>query len=158
MHCQRIFTSRLGSRYFEVRQPAQEKESGGNRRDEDDSDDEAAWARAWQQAQAHWEEADKQAAATVQEADRDQANLWLERTQWQKYLVGKNREELLRATRKPGGEEEDRKNKNRRWKAPGEEEDNSNEPIETAVWEAMEKVARISQESVAKRAGVSMRM
>lgn len=62
----------------------------------------------------------------------------------------------MQAVREPGGGDD---SKNRRRRAPGEdEEDDPYKPIEMAVWTAMEDVSRISQKSVAKRAGVSMRM
>lgn len=147
VYCQRFFTSRHGSQYFEVRRPVEEEnrageEGGGSSNDSSNDSSRATWTRVWQQMQKQIEEAEKAAAAIIQDAERDQANPWLERTQWQQYLVDKNREDLLRAVREPGGGDD---SKNKRRRAPGEdEEDDPYKPIEMAVWTAMEDVSRIS--------------
>ena len=81
------------------------------------------------------------AAAAIEEGERDEVNPWLERAQWQPYLMGIDRDDLLQSIREPSIDADE-----------GEAE-----PVERAVWQAMDDVARIAQASVGK-SGVSVRM
>lgn len=72
----------------------------------------------------------------INEGEGDEVNPWLERTGWNTYLTGLDRIELMAAVNRPDPEEE---------------------PVETAIWSAVEGLARFSQETVAKKAGVFVR-
>jgi hypothetical protein len=68
-------------------------------------------------------------------------NLWLERTGWLPYLVGMERPDLLACIEEPNSD-------------PKKDE----EPVEAAIWEAMDGLARFSQDSVIDRIGVFVRL
>lgn len=72
-------------------------------------------------------------------------NPWLERTQWLPYLVGMERPDLLACVEEPITDPDPRK----------EEEA---EPVEAAIWAAMDGLARFSQASVIDRIGVFVRL
>ena len=138
VHCQRFFSSRHGSQYFEVRQSV-ESQTGGPQ--PISTDGEALWAELRKRITTKWAEVEKKARTTIQEGERDEVNPWLERTQWQPYLVGLERSELLECVEEP--DSDPRKEK---------------EPVEAAIWEAMDGLARFSQASVVDRIGVFVRM
>ncbi|KAK5011755.1 hypothetical protein LTR28_005091 [Elasticomyces elasticus] len=60
---------------------------------------------------------ENKARSTTQEGEADEVNPWLERAQWHQYLVGLERSELISCVEEPDKEEE---------------------PVEAAVWEAMD--------------------
>jgi hypothetical protein len=72
-------------------------------------------------------------------------NLWLERTQWLPYLVSIERPELLACIEEPVAE-------------PDPRQEQQAEPVEAAMWEAMDGLARFSQASVVDRIGVFVRL
>jgi superfamily II DNA helicase RecQ len=139
VYCQRLFGSRHGSQYFQVHGPG------------DDSpnvvpvDGEAAWAQVGEQMARAWEGIEKRAQNTIQDGERDEVNPWLERTQWLPYLVGMERPDLLACVEEPVTEPDPRK----------EEEA---EPVEAAIWTAMDGLVRFSQASVIDRIGVFVRL
>jgi hypothetical protein len=92
-----------------------------------------------------WEGIEKRAQNTIQDGERDEVNPWLERTQWLPYLVGMERPDLLACVEEPVTEPDPRK----------EEEA---EPVEAAIWTAMDGLARFSQTSVIDRIGVFVRL
>ncbi|KAK5020508.1 hypothetical protein LTR60_000449 [Cryomyces antarcticus] len=122
VQCQRFFPSRHGSQYFEVRPPGQEQEQehiqvqtqapgeGGNSREEN-------WARLRQKLKATRRSIEDKARSTIQEGEADEVNPWLERAQWHQYLVRLERPELMSCVEEPDKEEE---------------------PVEAAIWEAMD--------------------
>ncbi|TKA40489.1 hypothetical protein B0A49_13909, partial [Cryomyces minteri] len=146
VQCQRFFTSRHGSQYFEVRQPDREQEQehtqaqaqaqaqvpgkGGNSREE-------VWARLRQKLVATRTSIENKARSTIQEGEADEVNPWLERAQWHQYLVGLERPELISCVEEPNKKEE---------------------PVEAAIWEAMHGLVRVCQQSVRARVGVFVRM
>jgi superfamily II DNA helicase RecQ len=137
--CQRLFVQGPGSQYFEVQQPGE----GGP--DTVPVDGEAAWAQVGEQMARAWEGIEKRAQNTIQDGERDEVNPWLERTQWLPYLVGMERPDLLACVEEPVTEPDPRK----------EEEA---EPVEAAIWTAMDGLARFSQTSVIDRIGVFVRL
>jgi hypothetical protein len=139
VHCQRLLVQGQGSQYFQVHEPG------------DDSPNvvpvngEAAWAQVGEQMARVWETVEKRAQNTIQDGERDEVNPWLERTQWLPYLVGMERPDLLACVEEPITDPNPRK----------EEEA---EPVEAAIWAAMDGVARFSQTSVVDRIGVFVRL
>ena len=138
VQCQQLFTSRHGSQYFEVRQP---EEGQADKARSTVVDSEALWAQLRGKVTSKWAEVERKARTTIQEGERDEVNPWLERTQWQPYLVGMKRPDLMACIEEPNADPEGEK-----------------EPVEAAIWEAMDGLARFSQASVVDRIGVFVRM
>lgn len=138
VQCQQLFTSQHGLQYFEVRQP---EDSQADEVRLTAADGEALWAQLRGKVASKWAEVEKKARTTIQEGERDEVNPWLERTQWQPYLVGLERLELLGCVEEPNLD-------------PKKER----EPVEAAIWEAMDGLARFSQASVINRTGVFVRL
>ena len=139
VYCQRLFVQGQGSQYFEVRQS---KEGSS---DTVPVDAETAWAQVGEQIGKAWENIEKRAQNTIQDGERDEVNPWLERTQWLPYLVGIERPDLLACVEEPVGDADPRK-------------DEEAEPVEAAIWAAMDGLARLSQASVIDRVGVFVRL
>jgi hypothetical protein len=135
VHCQRLLVQGQGSQYFEVHQSS--KGGPGTI----SVDGEAAWAQVGKQIAKAWESIEKRAQNTIQDGERDEVNLWLERTQWLPYLVGMERPSLLACIEEPITDPDPRK-------------DEEAEPVEAAIWAAMDGLARFSQASVINRIGV----
>jgi RecQ family ATP-dependent DNA helicase len=108
-------------------------------------DGDAAWTRVGEQMAKAWASIETRAQNTIQEGERDEVNPWLERTQWLPYLVGMERPDLLACVEEPIADADPRK---------GEEA----EPVEAAIWAAMDGLARFSQASVIDRIGVFVRL
>ncbi|KAF7444172.1 hypothetical protein A1F99_122460 [Pyrenophora tritici-repentis] len=70
---------------------------------------------------------------------------WLERTQWLPYLVGMERPDLLACIEEPVAE-------------PDARQEQQAEPVEAAIWAAMDGLARFSQASIIDRIGVFIRL
>jgi RecQ family ATP-dependent DNA helicase len=96
-----------------------------------------------------WENIEKRAQNTIQDGERDEVNPWLERTQWLPYLVGMERPELMACIEEPVAELDPRGRHGDEQRA---------EPVEAAMWEAMDGLARFSQASVVRRIGVFVRL
>jgi len=138
VQCQQFFSSRQRSQYFEMRQPE------GRQAGEAQStaiDGEALWAQIRDKVTSKWAEVEKKAWTTIQEGEKDEVNPWLERTQWQPYLVRLKRSDLMACIEEPNTD-------------PKKDE----EPVEAAIWEAMDGLARFSQASVIDRIGVFVRL
>ena len=139
VHCQRLIVQGQGSQYFQVHGP----------RDDNPNvvpvDGEAAWAQVGEQMARAWESIEKRAQNTIQGGERDEVNPWLERTQWLPYLVGMERPDLLACVEEPVANADPRK-------------DEEAEPVEAAIWAAMDGLARFSQASVIDRIGVFVRL
>ncbi|KAK5011506.1 hypothetical protein LTR28_001223, partial [Elasticomyces elasticus] len=138
VQCQRFFSSRHGSQYFEVRQL---EEARAGEVHSTAADGEALWARLRGKATSRWTEVEKKARTTIEEGEKDEINPWLERTQWQPYLLGLERPDLLECIEEPNSDPKKDK-----------------EPVEAAIWEAMDGLARFSQASVIDRIGVFVRL
>jgi len=151
VQCQRLFTQGRGSQYFEVRQP---EETPEDRQQEPVASGEALWTQVRSKMAAQWAEIEKKAHDTIQAGEEDEVNPWLERTQWQPYLSGLRRPDLLECIREPIVARPD--GRDRRSRRQMEEE--PEEPVERAIWEAMDELARISQASVTERVGVFVRL
>ena len=142
IHCQRLLVQGPESQYFEVHQP-------------DDSgpdvvpDGDAAWAQVGEQMAKAWANIETRAQNTIQEGERDEVNPWLERTQWLPYLVGMERPELMACIEEPVAELDPRGRHGDEQRA---------EPVEAAMWAAMDGLARFSQASVIHRIGVFVRL
>jgi hypothetical protein len=138
VHCQRLFSSRYGSQYFQVHQP-------------DDNgpdivpDGNAAWAQVGEHMAKAWANVEAQAQNTIQAGEKDEVNPWVERTQWLPYLVGMERPELMACVEEPVAE-------------PDPRQEQQAEPVEAAMWAAMDGLARLSQTSVINRVGVFVRL
>jgi hypothetical protein len=139
VYCQRLFGSRYGSQYFQVHGPSDDSPNvvPGN--------GEAAWARVGKQMARVWESIERRAQNTIQDGERDEVNPWLERTQWLLYLVGMERPDLLACVEEPVSDADPRK-------------DEEAEPVEAAIWAAMDGLVRFSQASVIDRIGVFVRL
>ncbi|KAG9382315.1 DUF3505 domain containing protein [Pyrenophora tritici-repentis] len=105
----------------------------------------AAWARVGEQMAKAWADIEKRAQTTIQEGERDEVNPWLERTQWLPYLVGMERPDLLACIEEPVAE-------------PDARQEQQAEPVEAAIWAAMDGLARFSQASIIDRIGVFIRL
>jgi hypothetical protein len=134
-----LFSSHHRSQYFQVHGP------GNDSPNIVPVDGEAAWAQVGEQIARAWEGIEKRAQNTIQNGERDKVNPWLERTQWLPYLVGMKRPDLLACVEEPVTEPDLRK----------EEEA---EPVEAAIWTAMNGLVRFSQASVINRIGVFVRL
>ncbi|KAG9378482.1 DUF3505 multi-domain protein [Pyrenophora tritici-repentis] len=104
-----------------------------------------AWARVGEQMAKAWADIEKRAQTTIQEGERDEVNPWLERTQWLPYLVGMERPDLLACIEEPVAE-------------PDARQEQQAEPVEAAIWAAMDGLARFSQASIIDRIGVFIRL
>jgi superfamily II DNA helicase RecQ len=129
-----------GSHYFEVYPPAGEADIVPVNRD-------AAWAQVGEEMTRVWANVDKRAQDTIQDGERDEVSPWLDRTQWEPYLVGMERPELLACIEEPNPDP-----------APDPQADQAPEPVEAAIWKAMDGLARFSQASVMERTGVFVRL
>ncbi|KAF3032558.1 hypothetical protein E8E12_001438 [Didymella heteroderae] len=138
VHCQRLLVQGQGSQYFEVHQPGQDGPGVV-------PDGDAAWAQVGEQMARAWANVETRAQNTIQAGETDEVNLWLERTQWLPYLVGMERPELLACIEEPVAD-------------PDPRQEQQAEPIEAAMWAAMEGLARFSQASVIHRIGVFVRL
>jgi superfamily II DNA helicase RecQ len=138
--CQRLFVQGQGSQYFQV-QPA--GSHAANMQPVPGS--QAAWAQVGKQMARVWESMEKRAQDTIQEGEKDEVNPWLERTQWMPYLVGMERPALLACMERPVASPD-----------PGQESEA--EPVEAAIWAAMDGIARFSQSSVVEQVGVFVRL
>ena len=92
-----------------------------------------------------WERVEKRAISTIQAGERDEVNPWVERTQWLPYLVGIERADLMACVEEPVAE-------------PDPRSDDEGEPVEAAIWAAMDGLMRFSQASVIERVGVFVRL
>ena len=135
VYCQRVFPQGVHSQYFEVRQPEDATTAQIHA-----STSEAAWSRAWQRANEYWELMQEEAHSKIQQGETTEVTPWLKRTGWLKYLDECDRKELLESIRQPNVNEDD-----------------EDEPIEGAVWQAMGDIAAISQTTV-ENSGVMLRL
>ncbi|KAL1643247.1 hypothetical protein SLS61_009346 [Didymella pomorum] len=139
VHCQRLLVQGHSKQYFEVHQPG----DGGP--DVVTVDSDAAWALVGEQMARAWANVETRAENTIQQGEKDEVNPWLERTQWLPYLVGMERPELMACIEEPVAE-------------PDAKQEQQTEPVEAAMWAAMEGLARFSQASVIHRIGVFVRL
>ncbi|RYO26416.1 hypothetical protein AA0113_g12493 [Alternaria arborescens] len=135
VYCQRLFGSRHGSQYFEVRHTP---DSGPQ---PVPTEGEAAWARVGEEMAKTWANVENRARTTIQDGEKDEAAPWLERTGWLPYLNKLDRPELLASIEEPNIDPE-----------------KDEEPVEAAIWSAMDGLARVSQASVIERTGIFVRM
>ena len=136
VHCQRFFAQGPHSSYFEVRQP----ETAAAEEEHPDGSIEGTWNRAWVRANKVFDEI--QAKTTIVEGEKDEVNPWVRRAGWAQYLGGFDREQLLHCIREPDAEAE---------------QEGDREPVEAAMWKAVEDVTRKSQCSV-DESGIMLRM
>jgi hypothetical protein len=123
VHCQRMFIQGPGLQYFEVQLPNNDNESAVP------VDSNAVWARVGAEMAKVWERVEKRAASTIQAGERNEVNPWVERTQWLPYLVGMERADLMACIKEPVAE-------------PDLRSDNEAEPVEAAIWGAMDVLSQ----------------
>jgi Orsellinic acid/F9775 biosynthesis cluster protein D len=99
VHCQRFFPTYHGSQYFEVRMPEEVQDDQARAVVGDD-----LWDQLLSRALKRLAEIEKKSQETIQEVQIKEANPWLERTGWSKYLKMLNRMELLESIREPNGD------------------------------------------------------
>jgi hypothetical protein len=132
--CQRLFIQGDGAQFFEVRTTARGPEPSS-------TNDDDAWAQLGSQMAERRARIEQRAVSIIGDGERDEVNPWLERTGWLSYLVTLERSALLASIEQPNAD-------------PKKDE----EPVETAIWNAMDRLARRSQDSVIKRTGVFVRL
>ena len=135
IHCQRLLVQGQGSQYFQVQQPSEHIPIDGD----------AVWARVGERMAKVWANIETRAQNTIQAGEKDEVNPWLQRAQWLPYLEGLERPELLACIEEPVAEPDPRR-------------EQLAEPVEAAIWEAMDGLARFSQESVISWIGVFVRL
>ena len=139
VNCQRLLVQGQGSQYFQVQQPSEDGPEAvpinGN----------VAWAQVGEQMAKAWANVETRAQNSIQAGEKDEVNPWLERTQWLPYLLGMERPELLTCIEEPVAE-------------PDPRQKQQAEPVEAAIWAAMEGLAWFSQGSVIHRVGVFVRL
>jgi hypothetical protein len=124
VHCQRLLVQGQGSQYFQVYQPGEEGPDVV-------PDGDAAWAQVGEQIAKAWANVKTLAQNTIQAGEKDEVNPWVERTQWLPYLVGIERPELMACVEEPVAE-------------PDLRQEQQAEPVEAAMWAAMDGLARHS--------------
>jgi len=102
---------------------------------------EAAWARVGEEMAKAWANVEERAKTSIQDGEKDEVAPWLDRTGWLPYLINLERSDLLASIEEPNV-------------TPDREE----EPVEAAIWNAMDGLARVSQTSVIQRTGIFVRM
>ena len=135
VYCQRLFGSRHGSQYFEVRNVPKTSQLPVP------TEDDAAWAQVGLEMAKVWREVESRAIDTIQDGEKDEASPWLDRTGWAQYLKNLERAELLASVEQPNADP-----------------DKAEEPVENAIWLAMDGLARVSQLSVIHRTGIFVRL
>ena len=150
IHCQQFFPKLHCSQYFRVHraEEVQEKQAW--------SIPEGLWGRIQQQARHSWQEAVKERQEEVKEDKPSDANQWLNRAGWAKYLKKLKRTDLLAMVEEPDGVGSGSKSE----KQSREDDDaiQTREEIAAVIWKAMKDVARASQTSVMHRIGIFIRM
>jgi uncharacterized C2H2 Zn-finger protein len=139
VHCQRLLVQGQGSQYFEVQPPGEDGPGTVP------TDGNAAWARVGEQMTKAWANVETRARNAIRAGEKDEVNPWVERTQWLPYLVGMDRLELMACIEEPIAE-------------PDPREEQQAEPVEVALWEAMDGLAQFSQELVISRVGVFVQL
>lgn len=130
---QRAFKQGPHSQYFEVQErPRAEQDVGQS----SNIDVRRAIHRHIEDMIRDADEAKANADRVIEEGSVDEANRWIDRTKWNRYLKGFEHEALLDLISRP---------------------DPDSEFVETAIWEAMDVVGRRSQRTVARRAGLFVR-
>ncbi|KAF1922380.1 uncharacterized protein M421DRAFT_10594 [Didymella exigua CBS 183.55] len=89
------------------------------------------------EGEAAWARVGEEMAKT----EKDEAAPWLEQTGWLLYLNKLDRPELLASIEEPNIDPE-----------------KDEEPVEAAIWSAIDGLARVSQMSVIKQTGIFVRM
>src|SRR6266513_36305 len=93
-----------------------------------------------------WAEVEKKSQEIIQEVRTNEANPWLERAGWSKYLKELNRPELLASIREPEDGDPDVEASIREPNSnPGAEEEEEKEPVEAVIWKAVGDVAEIQR-------------
>ncbi|MCJ1386399.1 hypothetical protein MMC17_009525, partial [Xylographa soralifera] len=129
--CQRFFTSKARSEYFEVEDGVAMEPKGQV----------TVQPSAAQQVKELLDrrmelvaEAEKR---EIRDGEADEVNPWLTRTGWATYLKDQDRQKLLASVREP---------------------DEAKDPILATIWTAMDVMFKHCQESVVSRAGVFVRL
>ena len=145
VRCQRLFVQKEHSQYFEVRgdagmeTPSVSTNAAGS-----------VWSDAWGRASQLYDMV--RADDVIRAGEVDEVNPWLRRTGWIPYLEGFGSRDVLRCIQEPVVDED----VGFRAKIGDGDDSGSNESVAAAIWQAMEEVARISQDTVS-RSGVVLR-
>jgi hypothetical protein len=129
--CQRFFPSQNHSQYFRVGAPEPASQLPAT--------EESLFSQMCKRARERMELSQATEEDRVQEGSKDEANPWLRRTGWLKYLKGFSREQLLSYVAKP------------------EDTEDESESVEQVIWRTVEEVGSICQATVS-RCSPSIRM
>lgn len=127
--CQRFFPNREKSAYFEVKSITRQRPNTTDRVV-------PVWDQVIMQLNQKRETMQSNAMHVVLKNDAKDANPWLERTGWSQYLAGIERDKLLECIETP---------------------DEETEPQLHVIWEAMDEMVLLCQETVDVRAGSFIR-
>jgi hypothetical protein len=148
--CQRFFVQGEHSQYFEIQSDV-EAEGVSVAGDAE----EQAWSQAWERASQHYDKI--RADDVIRAGEVDEVNPWLRRTGWMPYLEGFSSRDVLRCIREPGVDEDAAEGDSGSGSGSDDGEDGQgDERVVAAIWQAMEQVSRISQDTVS-RSGVMLR-
>jgi hypothetical protein len=93
-----------------------------------------------------WTNIETRAQNTIRAGEKEEVvNPWLQRAQWLPYLEGLERPELMTGNEESVAE-------------PNPQQEQLKEPVQAAIWEAMNGLARFSQESVVSRIQVPVQL
>lgn len=140
VRCQGLFVQKEHSQYFEVRgdagmeTPSDSTNAAGS-----------VWSDAWERASQHYDMV--RADDVIRAGEVDEVNPWLRRTGWILYLEGFGSRDVLRCIQEPVVDED----VGFRAKIGDGDDSGSNESVAAAIWQAVEEVARISQDTVSRR-------
>jgi len=133
VQCQRLFPVKANSQYFAIIPET----------DEAVAPDGDACETLIQNMQAHWRSVQEAADRKIQAGQVDEANPWLRRTEWVKYLGEFDIPDLIQSVSPPPADIDGQP---------------SIEPEAHAIWTAMARLATISQLSVIHQIGVFVRL
>jgi RecQ family ATP-dependent DNA helicase len=136
VHCQRFFISREGSVFFEVRS-RNEDEQGSSAMTVQSSSRNETFQQAVNRAIGLNAQIKKAMSTTIRRGEADEISPWLKRTQWTEYLEGFERPDLLKCVDKP---------------------DHETELVNMIIWNTMDRLMRVAQNTVKTKAGHFVRM
>lgn len=128
--CQRFYVQGHGSQYVEVKEETAITQN-------DAQDRVTAWELGRREMNKAWVGIKEKEQRIIQEGGKNEVNPWLERTGWQTYLQGFDREELIASVSNPDAE---------------------TEPVATVISDAMNSLIQHCQQSVISRVGIFVRL
>ncbi len=128
--CQRFFVQGHGSQYVEVKEETAITQNDAQGRV-------TAWELGRREMDKAWVRIKEKEQRIIQEGGKNEVNPWLERTGWQTYLQGFDREELIASVSNPDAE---------------------TEPVAIVIFDAMNGLIQHCQQSVISRVGIFVRL